>query len=279
MVDYEKELYRALNEYEENKSYQMRIAGDISKFRYPHLNDLATKFKFDDYLKSFMLTESEEEVISKIATNDITTYELLNPNAKRLHLYDFFGFGATAEEKYQAFVSVTNDYLANRKNNRWTHPYKIEKVNISDIRIRDDFEYLRKFINKSRNCDFYFYVFQDADYMFQFGSTLKGTNIVKTDYNRSNFYQELFHFIYHLEETIPGVNDDNLNILETWGNVDALYLKQLLEGRISRRIRKNNSPHDVKFLDYIFLRAYIGTAFATENEDFIPDIVIAAKIQ
>lgn len=75
---------------------------------------------------------------------------------------------------------------------------------------------------------------------------------------QANFAQELFHAIYHLEEGIPVFHDDNLNIVEVWEKVDALYLKQLMEGRLSRRIRKNKSPHDIKFLDYVFLSAYIG---------------------
>ena len=39
-----------------------------------------------------------------------------------------------------------------------------------------------------------------------------------------------------------------------------------MEGRLARRIRNNTSPHDIKFLDYVFLRAYIGQAFLPENE-------------
>ncbi len=267
MINYEEKLNNELKKYEEAGCYQVRIAGDISKFRYPHLDHLAPMFKFDNHLKSFMLKAGQENVLSEITTNDITTYELLNPQAKRLHLYDFFGFKPSKQEKYQAFFSVKNDYLINQKNKSWMRPHKIEKISIKDVKIKDDFEYLKTFIRKSKDCEVYFYEFQNVDNMFQFGSTLKGTNIVITDNHKSNFYQELFHIIYHLEETIPGVNNDNLNIVETWGNADALYLKQLLEGRISRRVRKNNSPHDVKFLDYVFLRAYIGTAFAPEDEN------------
>ncbi len=267
MINYKKKLYTELEKYEKKEGYQQRIAGDISTFRYPHLDYLSSEFEFDDYLKSFILKKDKEKIISEITINDITTYELLNYQAKRLHLYDFLGFTPSVEEKYQAFLSVKEDYLANKKNKRWMLPYKIEKIALKDIKIKDDFEYLKTFIRKSKDCEVYFYEFQNIDHIFQFGSTLKGTNIVIIDNHKSNFYQELFHIIYHLEETIPGVDNDNLNIIETWGNVDALYIKQLLEGRISRRIRKNNSPHDVKFLDYVFLRAYIGTAFAAENEN------------
>ncbi len=268
MIDYTQALDAKLRQYEQNMLYQKRIAGDISSFRYPHLNHLASKFEFDNRLGSFMLKPDVDvnAVISEITTNDITTYELLNQQAKQLHLYDFFGFKPSDEEKYDAFFSVQSDYCANKNNKSWNKPYKVEKYTVGDIKIRDDFEYLTTFINKSKGTPVYFYKFQDVDSMFQFGSTLKGTNIVIIDDNKANFYQELFHVIYHLEETVPGVNNDNLNIEEIWGNADALYLKQLLEGRLSRRIRKNVSPHDVKFLDYVFLRAYIGTAFAEDKE-------------
>lgn len=177
-----------------------------------------------------------------------------------------FGFKATSKEKYKAYRSVEEDFLVNKKNKKWDKPYVIEKINISDVEVRDEFKYLETFINKSRNQDVYFYKFLNPEFMFQFGSTLKGTNIVIVDNNKANYYQELFHIIYHLEETIPGINNDNLNIVETWSDADGLYLKQLLDGRISRRIRRNNSPHDVKFLDYVFLRAYIGKAFSKDDD-------------
>lgn len=268
MMNYESVLYTELEKYEQNGGYQKRIAGDVSSFRYPHFNHLASMFEFDKHIGSFILRPNinVESVISEIATNDITTYELLNQQAKRLHLYDFFGFKSSGQERYDAFSSVKHNYEINNERKSWNLPHKIKKIPIKDVKIKDNFEYLNTFINKSKNATVYFYEFQDVDSIFQFGSTLKGTNIVIIDDNKANFYQELFHIIYHLEETIPGVNNDNLNIEEIWGNADALYLKQLLDGRLSRRIRKNTSPHDVKFLDYVFLRAYIGTAFAKDNE-------------
>ena len=267
MIDYKEILLKELKEKEANNEFQTRIAGDTTTFRYPHLNHLSSYFRYDSRLKAFILDRLNNKLLSEITINDITTYELLNPEAKRLHLYDFFGFKATDEEKYNAYSSVKKDYLDNKRNGFWKYPCQIKLINIKDIKIRDEFEHLRDFINKSKDSSIIFYLFNDVDFMFQFGSTLKGTNIVITDDNKANFYQELFHIIYHLEETIPGVDNDNLNIEEIWGNADSLYLKQLLEGRMSRRIRNNTSPHDVKFLDYVFLRAYIGTAFAEPNEE------------
>ena len=269
MVSYNELLEQILKEKEQKGVFQKRIAGDITSFRYPHLKELSDYFKWDDNLQCFLLDHANEEVLRKITTNDITTYELLNLQAKRLHLYDFFGFKATEEEKYNAYISVKEDYINNKKDGFWMKPYQIKTVNISDIKIRDEFEYLKTFIRRSENTSVIFYLFQNPDFLFQFGSTLKGTNIAITDDNKANYYQELFHIIYHLEETIPGVNNDNLNIEETWGNADSLYLKQLLEGRMSRRIRNNRSPHDVKFLDYVFLRAYLGTAFNIEEEKLV----------
>ncbi len=265
-MDYDKQLQEELKKYEENHCYQTRVAGDISRFRYPHMWELEDEFEFNDKINSFILKEAKDSVLSKMAMSDITVYELMNPTARKLHLYDVFGYKATPYEKTYAYTSVKNDYLVNKKNDTWAWPHNIKKVSIKDFKIRDEFEYLNKFINKSKNLDVYFYEFRKPIYMFLFGSTLKGTNVVITDDNKANFYQELFHAIYHLEETILGFNDDNMNILEIWSDPDALYLKQLLEGRCGRRIRNSKSPHEVKFLDYMFLRAYIGTAFAKEDE-------------
>lgn len=262
-------LLEKQKEFERRNSYSERIAGDVSEFRYPHLNEVSGNFEYDDDKKTFFLKKAVEETITKISINEITLYELLNQTAKRLHLFDFFGYQATEEEKYKAFQSVCEDYKRNQETGNWNLKFDIQKVDISKIEIRDEFEYLKTFIRNSANCIVYFCKFKDVQTMFQIGGMLKGTNIVFIDSNRASFCQELFHAIYHLEEGIPGVNGDNLNIVEVWGNVDALYLKQLIEGRLSRRIRKNSSPHDIKFLDYVFLRAYIGQAFLKTDETAI----------
>lgn len=268
-MDYVKLLNDEKGKYErERGTYLTRIAGDITKFRYPHLEGLSESFEYNPDKKIFFLKNNQvDSIISKIATNEITVYELLNKEAKKLHLYDFFGYKATDEVKYNVFKSIQSDYLENQKNGKWNLEYEIERVNFSDLIIKKDFEYLRSFIKKSKDCEVYFCKFKDSNLnTFQFGSTLKGTNIVFVDGNKANFCQELFHSIYHIEEGIPGRNNDNMNIMEVWGNVDALYLKQLTEGRLSRRIRNNITPHDIKFLDYVFLRAYIGTAFLKEKD-------------
>ncbi len=266
-MDYFKQLLeQEKSEYERKGSYSQRIAGDTSEFRYPHLSEVSENFEYDSEIKTFYLKRQIKETITKISTNEITLYELMNKTAKRLHLYDFFGYKATTEEQYEAFQSVLEDYKRNQQNGKWNLDFEIQKVNISNMPIRKEFEHLKTFIRKSYASDVYFCKFKGVNPMFQFGSTLKGTNIVFVDDSKANFCQELFHAIYHLEEGIPGVNDDNMNILEVWGNVDALYLKQLMEGRLARRIRNNTSPHDIKFLDYVFLRAYIGQAFLPENE-------------
>lgn len=267
MDKYEQKLKEEKRRYEEKGgTYFKRIAGETSEFRYPHLSEVEKNFEYNSEIKTFFLKRKIEETIKKISINEITLYELLNPNAKRLHLYDFFGYKATGEEKYQAFESVFTDYQRNKQNGSWNFDVEIQKVNLADVKIREEFAHLRTFINKSKNSDVYFCKFKGTGAKFQIGSMLKGTNIVFIDDDRTTYCQELFHAIYHLEEGIPGVNGDNMNILEVWGNVDALYIKQLLEGRLSRRIRNNNSPHDIKFLDYVFLRAYIGQAFLAEDE-------------
>lgn len=266
-MDYfEQLLKQEKTKYEREGSYYERIAGDVSEFRYPHLSKVSENFEYDAEIRTFFLKRQIKETINQIATNEITLYELMNQTAKRLHLYDFFGYKATNEEKYNAFKAVLEDYNQNQQNGKWNLDFEIEKVNIANMPIRKEFEHLKSFIRKSVTSDVYFCKFKGVNLMFQFGSTLKGTNIVFVDDNKANLCQELFHAIYHLEEGIPGVNDDNMNILEVWGNVDALYLKQLTEGRLARRIRKNTSPHDIKFLDYVFLRAYIGQAFLKEDE-------------
>ena len=268
-MDYKKMLRNEISSYTRQGAYYERIAGDISEFRYPHLDMVSKNFEYDKVMKSFMLTKDARNTIDAISINEITFYELMVRESKRLHLYDFFGYKATDQEKWEAYMSVCNAFQENLKRGKWQNNCQIDVIKPIDIPIRAEFSALRDFIKKSKNCPIYFCKFKDVDVMFQFGSTLKGTNIVFLDNSKANWAQELFHAIYHLEEGIPGVNDDNMYIEETWGNVDALYAKQLTEGRMSRRVRKNCSPHDIKFLDYVFLRAYIGQAFLPEGENEI----------
>lgn len=251
----------------QKKVYISRIAGDTNSFRYPHLDQYKHNFNYDKQNEVFILNKNIEETINYFGINDITVYELINSYAKKLHLYDFLGYKANYKEKYYAYKSVCQDYNANAKNKSWPYPISMKKIDISKIKIRDEFKSLEQFINKTKNNNILMCQFQNTPSIFQFGSTLKGTNIVFTDNYDSNFGQELFHIIFHLEEGIKGFKNDNLNIIEKWSSVPWLYLLQLLNGRLTRRIRQNKSPHDIKFLDYVFLRAYIGSSFIDKNKD------------
>ena len=265
-MNYNQMLQNEVSDYTRQGAYYERVAGDTSSFRYPHLHAVSKNFKYDKALKAFMLSNEAKNTIEAISINEITFYEMMVREAKRLHLYDFFGYKATDQEKWEAYKSVCNAFKKNQERGKWNTNYQIYVIKPVDIPIRREFSALKDFIKKSQNCPIYFCKFRDVDLMFQFGSTLKGTNLVFVDDSKANLAQELFHAIYHLEEGIPGINDDNMHIEESWANVDALYAKQLTQGRMSRRVRKNHSPHDIKFLDYIFLRAYIGQAFLPEGE-------------
>lgn len=268
-MNYNQMLRNEVSSYTRQGAYYERIAGDTSEFRYPHLHLVSKNFEYDKVMKAFMLSKDAKNTIDAISVNEITFYELMVRGAKRLHLYDFFGYKATDQEKWDAYMSVCDAFQKNQERGKWQTNCQIDVIRPIDIPIRAEFSALKDFIRKSKNCPIYFCKFKDVDLMFQFGSTLKGTNIVLVDDSKANWAQELFHAIYHLEEGIPGVNNDNMYIEETWGNVDALYAKQLTEGRMGRRVRKNHSPHDIKFLDYVFLRAYIGQAFLPEGESEI----------
>lgn len=243
-------------------------AGDISTFRYPNLIDIKDNFIFEKEKELFLLNKDLNKTINFISINDITLYELLCEKAKKLHLYDFLGYKSTFKEKYNAYKEVNKNYKKNIENNSWKYALNIKEINISDIEIKPDFLAIKKYIKKSDNQNIFLCQFEDAPFIFQIGSTLKGLNITFTDGYESNYGQEIFHMIFHIEEGISGFKGDNLNIIEKWSTVPWLYLMQLLEGRLYRRTRLKSSPHDIKFLDYVFLRAYIGQAFVKETSCF-----------
>lgn len=246
--------------------YKERIAGDNLKFRYPHLEALSKYFYYDYELDSFILKDNADvvKVVSLIAINEITVYELMNQKAKSLHLNDLLGYKSSDKEKIFAFISVLHDFICNSIRGMWAYSFSICTLDINKINIKKEFNALTGFIKKFKQTKGVFVRF-DSPSVFQFGSTLKGTNIVFVDDNLANFKQETFHCNYHIEEGIKGFNDDNENIIEVWADVPWLYLKQLVDGRISRRIRTQTSPHDIKFHDYIFLRAYISQAFEMDK--------------
>lgn len=99
-MDYFEQLLKEeKSKYEREDRYYERIAGDVSEFRYPHLSRVSENFQYDAEIRTFFLKRQIKETINQIATNEITLYELMNQTAKKLHLYDFFGYKATNEEK------------------------------------------------------------------------------------------------------------------------------------------------------------------------------------
>jgi len=258
-------LEKEYAKYRAEGAYFERVAGDTGSFRYPHLDCYAKNFHFDG--SCWILERDIKNTIAGIGINEITLYELLNPNAKKLHLYDFLGYTASPEKKYKAYESIKNDYGANSRRGFWEYETNIKEIDINSIQIREEFAQVKEFMALMPSSKIYLCEFLDNQTLFQFGSTLKGTNITFTDSSKSNYGQEIFHSVYHLAEGIKGFNGDNLNITETWGDVPPLYLKQSLEGRLTRRKRQNTSPHDIKFLDYVYSRAYIGQAFIPKTEN------------
>lgn len=247
------------HQFKKDGLYQSHNAGDTNTFRYPHLSQLAGNFDFDGV--SWILRREVESTLNAIAINDLTLYELMNPHAKKLHLNDFLGYQSAEKEKRRAYNSVVVDYNENNRRGTWKQSSDFTCIRLSDYPIHQDFSHLRDLLQLlPDHQQIYVYKFRNLP-AFQFGSMLKGTNIIFVDDNPSTIGQELFHALFHLAEGVRGFKDDNLNIRETWANVPQLYLLQLACGRMERRKRTNVSPHTIKFLDYVFLRAYIGQGF------------------
>jgi len=241
-------------------------------FRYPHLKSVGNYFNYNSSIDCFTLKDKADSrlVANKIMANEITLYELVNTKAKRIHLNDFLGYKTSGMEKLSALLSVTGDYYKNKwllssGKNSFGLDFDLAPISRKDFMISDDFHSLEEFLGNFSKTEVIFVRLKGLKRIFQIGVTLKGTNFVFVDSYLSTMLQELYHVNFHFAETIRGFKKDNKNIVETWANVPWLYLMQQAFGRIERRLRKNKSPHDIKFIDYVFWRAYLGQGFRLKS--------------
>ena len=273
-------------------AYQRHLAGDVSCFRYPQLEEMKNAFRYQAERKYWQfvfpgmfsgsadgfpmdpdlaLPEGEEcpALLRKIGAEDITLYEFLVPEAKLLHGLDMAGAASSYEEKQAAFEGVCGLYAQRQA---LFPDVTMETVTLSSLQVRRGFEAVAELYKDLADVPVRMVTLRFPDINritdkkrkctpFPFGSMLKGTDLVFTDGNRMNFGQDLLHALYHLREGIPGAGDDNMFVEEWWADVPSLYAMQLAKGRMARRKRLRPSPHPIHFTDYIYLRALLGQAF------------------
>ncbi len=212
-----------------------KLKGKYSEFRlgdknrYPHM-DLKVNYdsKFDIY-KSTDIEHNAKELLQK----DLAIRELMIPTARTLFIKDMLGIKYNNSEKLNALDDVAN----------WQMPkYTIETI------VPQGFGWTK---NIPLNL-----IKVETTGIFPIGVMVKGTDIAIIDQNASTRGQEIAHAIYHYNE---GIEKGNENILEIHGDPFFVYALQCRDGRISRRIRQGESPHKIKFPDYICLRAWAGT--------------------
>lgn len=245
----------------QNQDYQEHLAGDLSGFRYPHLRNCENLFSFSQKLQTYMYHGDDSDIM-KVAQEDITVYEFLSEKARKLHLSDMLGCKYGEEDKEAAMDDLLQTYC-NRaeifKN------ASVSTVSFADFDLKEGYEYLKELYQELLSTQIK--VFTLPKKTFPFGSVLKGTNIIITDQNKTNLGQDLVHMLFHLQEGIPGKENDNEYVKEIWADVPKLYAFQLQCGRMGRRIRLKNSPHLIHFQDYIYLRAYLGQCMDLSTPD------------
>ncbi len=220
-------IFKTIVEYgKQNEKYLTFRPQD--KNRYPHLD---LKLSYNSNVDCYFSTDVEHNV-REFLGKDLAIRELMIPSARRLFIKDMLGMPSTYKEKLIALNDVAN----------WRIPeYTIEKI------IPRGFGWEREVpLNLVR---------VKSDRVFPIGIVAKGTDIAIIDQNDSTYGQEVAHAVYHFAE---GISRGGENITEVHGDPFFVYALQCFEGRLARRIRKGNSPHRIKFSDYICLRAYAG---------------------
>ena len=246
------------------KAFAEHIAGDVGSFRYPHASSFESLFRYDGELRCWLSDAESGEgehatcPLRAFAAEDITAYEFLSPAARQIHCLDMICIPYSEDLRERAFSEVCSLY---EDRNNVFGKANVRTARAADLPVREEFSYLHDLYHGVEQVPIRFVQFGGCE-TWPFGSVLKGTDVVIADENALNFGQDMLHALYHLNEGIPGVNDDNCFVREIWAPVPALYALQLAEGRLSRRIRLKPSPHPIHFTDYIFLRAYLGQGYA-----------------
>ena len=277
--------------YFENRSdggfYRKHLAGDTSCFRYPHMEAFEGAFTYREDLQYWQFSHGtgilgeyaeplhknvqDPDLLRRIGAEDITLYEFLVPEAKKIHAFDMAGVVSSEEAKQVAFEGV---YKLYEEREDAFPTVKLQTVTLSGVPVRPGFQPVADLYWDLANVPVQMVTVETEktgamrgdSLPFPFGSMLKGTDLVFTDGNPLNFGQDLLHALYHLKEGIPGIQEDNLYVEEWWADVPSLYAMQLAKGRMARRKRLRPSPHPIHFTDYIYLRALLGQAFAPETE-------------
>ena len=246
-------------------------AGDTTAFRYPQSIGCSGAFRYDAGLRCWRLIDAEtgkcegapdSNIFRTLASEDITVYEFLAPSARRIHCLDMIGIPYDDDLRERAFCEVRSLY--EEREGRFPE-IEVVTLRAAELAMRDEFSYLRQLYCDVEQVPVHFAKFTGG-VPWPFGSVLKGTDVVLSDWRPLNVGQDALHALYHLHEGIPGIGGDNCHVREIWAPVPALYALQLAEGRMSRRIRLRPSPHPIHFTDYIFLRAYLGQGFEGNTE-------------
>lgn len=200
-----------------------------SNVRYPHLN-LRLRYNPEvDMYTSVDVENNAEEFLGK----DLVVRELMIPSLRRLFIKNMLGMECSDKEKLLALDDLT----------RWKIPsYEIKTV------IPRGFGWRKKVPLHL--------VQVKSDQIFPIGMMAKGTDIAIIDQHDSTYGQEAAHSIYHYKE---GLTKGIENITEVHGDPFYVYALQCRDGRMARRIRHTQSPHRIKFPDYVCLRAWAGT--------------------
>ncbi|MAG39725.1 hypothetical protein CMI41_02050 [Candidatus Pacearchaeota archaeon] len=211
----------------QNGKYLTFKEGD--KERYPHLD---LRLEYNPEIDNFTSTDVEHNV-GEFLKGDLVIRELMIPSARRLFVKDMLGIPYSGREKLLALEDVAN----------WKAPdFELEEV-------------IPEGLGWNKKVPLYVARVKSRG-TFPIGFMAKGTDIAVVDQNDSTFGQEVAHAIYHYDE---GISKGSENIEEVHGDPFFVYALQCLESRLARRVRQGNSPHRIKFPDYVCLRAFAGT--------------------
>ncbi len=238
-----------------NHKYFLQTKGDTSRFRYPHIKPQFRNFDTDLKNDIFLLKRNQNEVLKNIASETYPIFTNITNESYYVQVFNILGIKTTKEERIEAYKSINKIYKSHKF--KKLLPKHYSKIDFNTITINEQYELLKKYLQKSREYKTIIYKLKDKN-MRTLAHSLHGTNILFLDKEPYNFGVGLIESIINNENGIKGRNLENLKIEETYATPKNMALLEIIE--------------EPSFInpDLFFMKGYLGLAFNDKDTIYSP---------
>lgn len=226
--------------------FYMRMKGDTSCFRYPHLKYYSKNFDSDLKHDIFLLKRNEVDIMRAFGREFYPIIQNINTDAYHLYISRLLSLPISEAEKIRAYKSVCKTYKSHAYKKLF--PIKYRKIDFNSLTIQKGYEDIKKYYHHSTGFRTYLNKIKKNNNR-NLAFSVHGTNILYIDNESYNYGVGLIDAIMNYEGGIKGHNLKNLEIEETWAKLPHLMLYYLKVGF------PKEDP------DMFFIKGYLGQAF------------------